>query len=147
MPLEESSRFLTAFCTPFGVFEWNVLPMGVIVGPAAFQRMVSWCLAHHQVPGARAYIDDILTGTGATELGKGKLLGSGAFEDHCHQVRALLLALAECHLQVKPEMCDMFMGRVKYCGHILEGAYKNRPHPRWRPSRSGVKQRSPLKNR
>ena len=128
MPLEESSRFLTAFCTPFGVFEWNVLPMGVKVGPAAFQRMVSWCLAHHQVPGARAYIDDILTGTRPTERGKGKLLDSRAFEEHYHQVRALLLALAECHLQVKPEKCHMFMGRVKYCGHILEGGMR-KPAP------------------
>ena len=118
MPLEESSRFLTAFCTRFGVFEWNVPPMGVKVGPAAFQRMVSWCLAHDQVPGARAYIDDILTGTRPTKGGKGKLLDSRAFEEYYHQVRAFLLALAECHLQVKPEKCHMFMGRVKYCGHI-----------------------------
>ena len=128
MPLEESSRFLTAFCTPFGVFEWNVLPMGVKVGPAAFQRMVSWCLAHHQVPGARAYIDDILTGTRPTERGKGKLLDSRAFEEHYHQVRALLLALAECHLQVTPEECHMLMGRVKYCGLILEGGMR-KPAP------------------
>ena len=34
MHLEEDSKHLTAFCTPFGVFEWNVLPMGVEVGAA-----------------------------------------------------------------------------------------------------------------
>ena len=28
MHLEEGSKHLTAFCTPFGVIEWNVLPMG-----------------------------------------------------------------------------------------------------------------------
>ena len=38
--LEEDSKHLTAFCTTFGVFEWNVLPMGVKVGPAAYQEMV-----------------------------------------------------------------------------------------------------------
>ena len=128
MPLEGSSRFPTAYCTPFGVFEWNVLPMGVRVGPAVFQRMVSWCLAHHQVPGVRAYIDDILTGTRPTERGKGKHLDSCALEEHYHQVRALLLALAECHLQVKPEKCHILMGRVKYCGHILEGGMR-KPAP------------------
>ena len=38
MHLEESSRSLTAFITPFGVYEWKVLPMGVKVGPQVFQR-------------------------------------------------------------------------------------------------------------
>ena len=42
MHLEESSKHLTAFCTPFGIFEWNVLPMGVKVGPAAYQQMVQY---------------------------------------------------------------------------------------------------------
>ena len=40
MHLVEESKQLTAFCTPFGVFEWNGLPMGVKMGPAAFQEMV-----------------------------------------------------------------------------------------------------------
>ena len=44
MPLSECSRQYIAFCTPFGIFEWRVLPMGVKVGPQAFQRMVSDCL-------------------------------------------------------------------------------------------------------
>ena len=33
MHLEEDSKRLTVFRTPFGVFEWTVLPMGVKVGP------------------------------------------------------------------------------------------------------------------
>ena len=41
MALRECSRRYSAFCTPFGVFEWRVLSMGVKVGPQAFQRMVS----------------------------------------------------------------------------------------------------------
>ena len=40
MHLEPESKHLTAFCTPFGIFECNVLPMGVKVGPAAYQQMV-----------------------------------------------------------------------------------------------------------
>ena len=44
MPLSECSRQYTAFGTPFGVFEWRVLPMGVKVGPQSYQRMVSDCL-------------------------------------------------------------------------------------------------------
>ena len=62
MPLSGCSRQYTAFCTPFGVIEWRVLPMGVKVGPQAFQRMVSDCLKSLQRR-AHIYIDDSLTGT------------------------------------------------------------------------------------
>ena len=37
MPLSGKSRQYTAFYTPWGVFEWKVLPMGIKVGPQA------WC--------------------------------------------------------------------------------------------------------
>ena len=95
MPIEESSRYLTAFCTSSGIYEWNVLPMGVKVGPVSFQRMVSWCLAHHEVLGAKTYIDDILIGNAPHLRGKGKLLDSHACQEHRIQVRALLRALAD----------------------------------------------------
>ena len=35
---------LTAFGTPWGSYELNVLPMGVKNGPAMFQRMTIWIL-------------------------------------------------------------------------------------------------------
>ena len=54
----ECSRQYTAFCTPFAVFEWRVLPMGVKVGPQAFQRMVSNCFKSLQ-PHTHIYIDDL----------------------------------------------------------------------------------------
>ena len=38
MPLSEDGLQYTAFCTPWGVFEWRVLPRGIKVGPQAFQR-------------------------------------------------------------------------------------------------------------
>ena len=62
MPLSECSRQYTAFCTPFEVFERRVLPMGLKVGPQAFQRMVSDCLKSLQTH-THIYIDDLLTGT------------------------------------------------------------------------------------
>ena len=57
MPLSECSRQYTAFCTPFGVLVWRVLPMGLRVGPQAFQRMLSDCLKWLQ-PHTHIDIDD-----------------------------------------------------------------------------------------
>ena len=86
MPLSECSRQYTAFCTPFGVFEWRILPMGVKVGPQAFQRMVSDCLKSLQ-PHTHIYIHDLLTGTRPKLCGKGRILDSKAYlEDHSQNV-------------------------------------------------------------
>ena len=85
MHLEESSRSLTAFITPFGVYEWKVLPMGVKVGPQVFQRLVAWVVRN--CPTSGPYIDDVLTGTGVprnyapSDHGPGKLFDSHAYAD------------------------------------------------------------------
>ena len=79
MPLEEGGHQYTAFCTPFGVYEWRVLPMCLRVGLPAFQRMVANCLrfrGHHNHP----YVDDILTGTRPVSRGKGKVPDSQAYD-------------------------------------------------------------------
>ena len=82
MPLTEESRQLTAFCTPWGVYQWNVLPMEVRVGPQVYHRMVTHCI-RHLTPSVRAYIDDLLVGTPRTKAyrGKGKLLDSCALDE------------------------------------------------------------------
>jgi len=39
-PLSAHSRRVTAFCTPFGLFEFNKLPMGISVGSQGLSRVV-----------------------------------------------------------------------------------------------------------
>ena len=82
MPLTEKSCPLTALCTPWGVYQWNVLRMGVKVGPQVYQRMVTHCI-RHLPPSVRAYIDDLLVGTPPSKAsrGKGKLLDSCALDE------------------------------------------------------------------
>jgi len=40
IPLTARSRRVTAFCTPFGLFEFNRLPMGISVGTQGLTRVV-----------------------------------------------------------------------------------------------------------
>jgi hypothetical protein len=40
IPLSRRSRRVTAFCTPFGLFEFNKLPMGISVGRQGLSRVV-----------------------------------------------------------------------------------------------------------
>ena len=65
MHVHPDSRQYTTFVTPFGAFEWLVLPMGIKTAPSAFQKMVAYCLGDLTADGIpiEPYIDDILLGT------------------------------------------------------------------------------------
>ena len=41
IPLDEESKLLTTFVTPFGRFCFNRLPFGISSGPEIFQRTMS----------------------------------------------------------------------------------------------------------
>ena len=128
MPLSECSRQYTAFCIPFGVLEWIVLPMGVKVGPEAFQRTVSDCLKSLQ-PHTHIYIHYLLTGTRPKLCGKGKILDSKAYlGDHFRNMVKFFEKLEKCHLNVRFKKCHFFMESIKYCGHVLHGEMRS-PNP------------------
>ena len=59
VPMEEKSREKTAFTTPIGLFEFNVMPFGLHNAPATFQRMMNEALQECQ-DFAKAYIDDVV---------------------------------------------------------------------------------------
>jgi len=44
--LTPRSRRVTAFCIPFGLFEFNLLPMGIIVGSQGVTRVVDELFAY-----------------------------------------------------------------------------------------------------
>ena|SRR5579859_2701013 len=42
--MHEADIYKTAFKTPFGMFEWVVMPQGLCNAPATFQRYINWVL-------------------------------------------------------------------------------------------------------
>ena len=44
IPMAEGSREKTAFATPFGLFEFTVMPFGLHSAPATFQQMINHVL-------------------------------------------------------------------------------------------------------
>ena len=92
MHLDPASWHLTAVVTPWGTYEFTVLPMGVKNGPAMFQRMIMWILK--DVPYACVYIDDVLVGSGHAH-------GRALLDEHFEAVSSVLDAFRRHQVTAK----------------------------------------------
>ena len=58
IPMAEEDIEKTAFITPFGLFDFLVMPFGLKTAPATFQRMMDRLLAN--IDKVVVYLDDVL---------------------------------------------------------------------------------------
>ena len=96
----------TAFATPFGHFEWRVLPMGLTNAPSSFQRTMQKVFEKFIGDFVLVYLDDIL-------------ILSKTAEDHLKHLRQVFTTLQEHRFQIKLSKCKFMQEQVKYLGHIL----------------------------
>ena len=104
VPMEEQSKQYTAFRTRFGLFQFTVMPFGLVNAPATFSRLmreVTKDLQH-----TYCYLDDLLI---ATE----------SWEDHLTALEGLLNALRQHGLKAKPSKCELGLNELSYLGHIV----------------------------
>jgi hypothetical protein len=104
IPMKEESRHLTAFITPFGLFEWNVLPFGLMNAGAQYSRYVAQVL--RDLPPERNvhYLDDVLP-------------HDRNEEEHLENLEAVLRAHLLAGLRLNPEKTQFFMTSVRFLGH------------------------------
>ena len=102
----EDDKAKTAFCTKFGLYEFNVMPFGLCNAPATFERLTEYILAGMQWHEALVYIDDVV------------VFGS-TFSECLARLREVFLRFKAHNLTFKPKKCVLFSKQVDFLGHVV----------------------------
>ena len=112
MPVAEKAREKTAFVTPFGLYQFHVMPFGLQGAPATFQRMMDQLL--RGLKGyAAVYVDDLV-------------IYSHSWEEHLQHIKKVFDQYKEAGLTVKPKKCQFGMKQCIYLGHVVGNGVKQK---------------------
>ena len=97
---------LTAVSTPFGHYEWLVMPMGLKNAPLIHQRQVMAALRQHLGKICNIYLDDIV-------------IWLQSVEEHIKNVRTILQVLRDACLYCNPKKSNLFCDEIQFSGHTI----------------------------
>jgi hypothetical protein len=97
---------LTAVTTPFGLYEWLTMPMGLRNSPPIHQRRMT--LALHKLLGkiCHIYLNDII-------------IWSDTIEQHTEHIRMVLATLRKAKLYCNLKKCHFFLLELDFLGHHI----------------------------
>ena len=104
--MAERDKQKTAFCTPFGLFEWNRMPFGLCNAPSTFQRLMQRMFGDQQCQSLLIYLDDIV-------------VFSSSVAQHVQRLEVVLDRLQREGLKLKLTKCAFFRREVSYLGHVI----------------------------
>ena len=100
----EASRAKLAFVTPFGKWEFNMVPFSLTQAPPYFQALISEVLkglSHFTI----AYLDDIII--------------FSKTEEHLQHLEIIFQRLCEAGLKLKWSKCSFMKLHIEYLGHLI----------------------------
>jgi transposase InsO family protein len=104
--VNQDDKEKTAFVTPDGFYQWNVMAFGLCNAPATFSRLIDNVLGQLKWTIALVYLDDIVC-------------FSRNFDEHLEHLALIFQALRMGHLKLKPSKCSFAESKLKYLGHIV----------------------------
>jgi len=104
--MEEKDIEKTAFATENGLWEFTVMPMGMVNSGATFQRLMQMVFKGLDWRVLLIYLDDLI-------------VHSKTFDQHLSDLRNVLNRLKEAGLKLSPSKCQLFRQEVTFLGHII----------------------------
>ena len=96
----------TTFASRFGAFKWKVLSLGLMSGPALWQRFINNVLWKYLNKFCMAYLDDIL-------------IYSSSLKEHKNHMRLVLAKLREFGIQANVNKYKFYVIKTKYLELII----------------------------
>ena len=103
--MSEGSKAKTAFVTPFGKYQFEVVPFGLAQAPAYFQQLISMVLQDCS-EFTMVYLDDII-------------IFSRNEHEHLKHIQIIFQKLIDAGLKLKESKCDFFKKEIHYLGHLI----------------------------
>lgn len=103
--LASEARELTAFKTPFGMYQFKVMPFGLQGAPATFQRLMNHVLRDVS-EFSDAYLDDVV-------------IFSQSWEEHMCHLQRVLQCIRAAGLTINPQKCAVAQREVEYLGYVI----------------------------
>ena len=104
--MDPRDQHKTTFSTPFGLFEYTRMPMGLTSTPATFQRLMQTTMSDFIFQFLLVYLDDLL-------------VYSKTFDEHLEYLERLLRRVTETGLKLKLSKCQFPRRQVTYLGHTI----------------------------
>ena len=103
IPLEESAKERSAFITPFGHYQFNVMPFGMVNSGATFVRLMKLILEGLE-EFSDSFIDDVI-------------IFSVCFLDHLEHLRQVLQSFRKAKITAKPSKCQLGYTELEFLAH------------------------------
>ena len=105
IPINAADKEKTAFVTRFGLYQFNVLPIGLINSPPTFQKVMTDTLKSCR-QFCLVCLDDII-------------VFSKSYEEHMLHLEQVFSALQTRHFVLNPPKCELMVPTINYLGHTI----------------------------
>ena len=107
--MEAADQEKTAFVTQGGLYEFRVMPFGLVNVPATVERLMERVLRGIDWSECFVYLDDIL------------VFGPN-FETTLARLESMLDRLGVAGLKLKTKKCQLFQEEIPFLGHVVSAA-------------------------
>ena len=106
--IKKGDEWQTAFRCRYGLFEYTVMPFGLVNAPATLQSMINHIFRDMLNKGIIAFMDDIIIHTKSREK-------------HDEIVLKVLKRLQNNRLCIAPDKCEWAKHQVEFLGYMVSG--------------------------
>jgi transposase InsO family protein len=106
IPIQQDDKEKTAFITQDGLYQFEVLPMGLMNAPPTFQRVMNNIIGHKRWDYVLVYLDDIL-------------IFSNSFDDHMVHLHEVFNVLSDHQFTLNPDKCSLAKQSIDFLSHTI----------------------------